>query len=93
MKMSGPNPLVLRDDWNPSQSESYCPLLKPWLLTFRPFNGEVLVFDKVLLYHVSLAGPVSIGVSSPAIESTLGGVLAPFACNLIRFDLSLSWEL
>ena len=26
------NPVVLRDDWNPSQSESSCPLLKPWLL-------------------------------------------------------------
>ena len=24
--------LVLRDDWNPSQSESSCPLPKPWLL-------------------------------------------------------------
>ena len=28
------NQLVLRDDWSPSQSESYYPLLKPWLLVF-----------------------------------------------------------
>ena len=26
------NQLVLRDDWNPSQPESSCPLLKSWLL-------------------------------------------------------------
>ena len=50
----------------------------------------MLVFDKVLLYPTSLAGPVSIGVSSPAVESILGGVPVPFACDLLRFDLSFS---
>ena len=44
----------------------------------------------LLLYPTSLAGPVSIGVSSPAIESILGGVPAPFAYDLLRFGLSLS---
>ena len=32
----------------------------------------MLVFDKLLLYCASLAGPVSIGASSPAAESTFG---------------------
>ena len=49
----------------------------------------MLVFDKLLLYLTSLAGPVSIGASSPVIESTLGGVPAPFACDLLRFIFSL----
>ena len=52
----------------------------------------MLVYDKLLLYPTSLAGPVSIGASSPAVESTLGGVPAPFACDLLRFSLSLSLE-
>ena len=43
---------------------------------------------KLLLHPTSLAGPVSIGASSPAVESTLGGVPAPFACDLLRFGLS-----
>ena len=45
-----------------------------------------------LLLHptTSLAGPVSIGASSPAVESTLGGVSAAFACDLLRFGLSFS---
>lgn len=34
--------------------------------------GAVLVFGKLLLYPTSLAGPVSIGASSPAAESTFG---------------------
>ena len=41
----------------------------------------------------SLAGPVSIGASSPAVESNLGGVPAPFTCDLLSLGLSLSWEL
>ena len=54
-----------------------------------------------MLYPTSLAGPVSVGASSPAVESTLGGVPAPFARDLLRFGLSLwsclasfhsSWE-
>ena len=42
---------------------------------------------KLLLYRYrsSLAGPVSIGASSSAVKSTLGGVPAPFACDLLRF--------
>ena len=39
---------------------------------------------------VSLAGPVSIGASSLAVESTLGGVPEPFACDFFRFGLSFS---
>ena len=45
---------------------------------------------KLLLYLTSLADPVSIGASSPAVESTLGGVPVPFACDLLRFGLSFS---
>ena len=37
-------------------------------------------------------GVVSIGASSPAVESTLGGVTAPIACDRLRFGLSFSWE-
>ena len=38
------NQLGFRDNWNPSQSESSCPLLKPWMQTYsRPFGGGVLV--------------------------------------------------
>ena len=44
----------------------------------------------ILVYPTSLAGPVSIGASSPAVESTLGGIPAPFACDLLRFGLSFS---
>ena len=74
-----------------SQSESPCLLLKPLLLhTYRPFGGGVLVFDKPLLYPTSLAGSVSIGASSPGVESTLGGVPVQFACGLLRFGLSFS---
>ena len=47
----------------------------------------MLVFDKLLLYPTSLAGPVSIGASSPAVEPTLGGVPAPFAYDLLRLRL------
>ena len=68
---SGPNPSVRRDDSNPSQPESSCLLLKPWLLHTYAFWGGVLVFDKLLLYPTSLAGFVSIGAPSPAVESTL----------------------
>ena len=46
--------------------------------------------DKLLSYPTSLAGPVYIGAPSPPVESTLGGVPAPFACDLLRFDLPLS---
>ena len=49
-----------------------------------------MVFDKLLSYPTSLAGPVYIGAPSPPVESTLGGVPAPFACDLFRFGLSLS---
>ena len=52
--------------------------------------GGVLGFDKLLLYPTSLVGPVSIGASSPAVESTLGGVPGPFARDLLRFGLSFS---
>ena len=52
----------------------------------------MLVVDKLLICTTSLAGPVSIGASSPAVESSLGGVPAPFAGNLLRFGLSLSRE-
>ena len=52
----------------------------------------MLVFDKLLIYPTRVAGPVSIGASSPAVESTLGGVPAPFACDLLCLGLSLSWE-
>ena len=52
----------------------------------------MLVFDKLLLYPTSVADPVSVGAFSPAVESTLGGVPAPFACDSLRFGLSLSWE-
>ena len=46
---------------------------------------------KLSLYPTSLAGPVSIGASSnSAVESTLGGVLAPFAYDLLRFGISFS---
>ena len=47
---------------------------------------------KLLLYGypTSLAGPASIGVCSPAVESTLGGILEPFTCDLLRFGLSFS---
>ena len=48
------------------------------------------MFDKLLSYPTSLAGPVYIGAPSPPVESTLGGVPAPFACDLFRFGLSLS---
>ena len=54
--------------------------------------GGLLVFGKLLIYPTSLAAPVSIGASRPAVESTLGGVLASFACDLLRLGLSLSWE-
>ena len=50
----------------------------------------MLVFDKILLYPTSLESPVSTGAYSPAVESTLGVVPAPFACDLLRFDLSFS---
>ena len=45
---------------------------------------------KQLLYLTSLPGLVSIGASNPAVESILGGVPAPFACDLLRFGLSFS---
>ena len=55
-------------------------------------GGCWLSTHKLLIYryHTSLAGPVSIRASSPAVESSLGGVPAPFACDLLRFGLSLS---
>ena len=64
----------------------------PGCCTLRPFGGGLLVFDKLLIYPTSLAGPVSIGASSPAVEPTLGGVPAPFAYDLLCLSLSLSWE-
>ena len=45
-----------------------------------------------MMYATSLAGPVSIGASSPAVVSTLGGVPAPFACDLLCLGLSFSCE-
>ena len=53
--------------------------------------GGSLVFDKLLIYPTTLAGPVSIETSSPAVESTLGGVPAPLAYDLLCLGLSLSW--
>ena len=44
------------------------------------------------VYTTSLAGLVSMGASSPAIESTLGGVTVSFACDRLRFGLSSWWE-
>ena len=48
---------------------------------------------KLLLYPTSLAGPVSIGASSPAVEYTLGGVPAPVVAicfvSVFRFRLAL----
>ena len=44
----------------------------------------------VYRYPTSLADLASIGASSPAVESTLGGVPTPFACYLLRFGLSFS---
>ena len=38
---------------------------------------------KLLLRPTNLADLVSIGASGPAVESTLGGVPAPFACDLL----------
>ena len=46
----------------------------------------MLVFDtQASVIPTSQAGPVSIGASSPAVGSTLGGVPAPFAFDLLRF--------
>ena len=51
--------------------------------------GEVV--DKALMYPTRLAGLVSIGASSPAVvvESTLGGVPAPFDSDLLRSFVSV----
>ena len=38
------NQLVLRADWNPSQSESYCLLLKPWLSHTSTFRRGGVAF-------------------------------------------------
>ena len=59
----------------------------PGCCTLRPFGGGLLVFDKLLIYPTSLAGPVGIGASSPAVEPTLGGVPAPFAYDLLCLSL------
>ena len=56
-------------------------------------GGGWFSIHKLLFYPTSLVGPVSIGASSSAVESTLGGVPAPFACDLLRFGLSLSSSL
>ena len=87
-----PNPLVPPDDWNPSKSESSCPLQKPWLLTLTPSGGGGGVLKKLLTHPTSLAGPVSIGSPSPAVESIVGGVPAPFACDLLCLGLKWSCE-
>ena len=57
-----------------------------FLCTFRLFGGGLLVFDKILIYPTSLAGAVSVGEASPAVESTLG-VISPFACDLLCLGL------
>ena len=41
-------------------------------------------------FPTRLAGPVSIGASSPELESTLGGVPAPLFFDLLRFGNSFS---
>ena len=40
------NHFVLPDDWNPSQSESFCPLLKPWLFHTWAFRREGVGFRR-----------------------------------------------
>ena len=53
---------------------------------------SVFSTHKLLLYRypTSLGGPVSIGASSPAVESTMGRVPALFTCDLLRFGLLFS---
>ena len=55
----------------------------PSCCTLNHFGGSLLVVNKLRIYPTRLAGPVSIGASNLAVESTLEGVPSPFACDLL----------
>ena len=75
---------------DPWSSWEFRLLLKPWLFLIYAFRRGGVGFRQATVIPTSLAGPVSIGASIHAVESSLGSVPAPFACNLPRFGLSFS---
>ena len=93
------NQSVLRDDWNPSQSESSFNVLYTETLVvahqgFSAGGGCWVSTHKLILHYVGtpqvwqVLSALEHPVLGPTVESTL--VPAPFACDLFRFGLSFS---